>query len=109
MSLIFHITPAADWDEAKRRGAYAADSLSSEGFIHCSDRHQVIEVANRLFRGRRDLLLLTIDRERLSPDVRYENLEGGSELYPHVYGAIAVDAVVDVAVLTPGEGGRYTP
>ena len=108
MSLIFHITSAADWQQAQVDGAYAADSLGREGFIHCSDRHQVIEVANRLFRGRRDLLLLTIDRRRLVPDVRYENLEGGSELYPHVYGAIALDAVIEAVRLLPAADGTYT-
>ena len=109
MSLIFHITSAADWEQAKTGGAYAADSLSSEGFIHCSDRHQVIQVANRLFRGRRDLLLLTVDRDRLTPDVRYENFEGGTELYPHVYGAIPLDAIVEVVMLEPDDDGAYTP
>lgn len=109
MTRIFHITSAAEWSRAKANGEYAADSLPSEGFIHCSDRHQVIDVANRLFRGRRDLVLLHIDPGKLPVEVRYENLEGGRELYPHVYGPIGLDAIVEITVLAPGDDGRYMP
>ena len=56
MALIFHITTAAAWEQARAAGAYTADSLATEGFIHCSDPHQVAWVANTRFRGRSDLI-----------------------------------------------------
>ena len=74
---ILHITTGQAWAQAQRDGTYAADSLATEGFIHCSEAHQVIWVANMRFRHRQDLVLLQIDVSRLSAPVVYENLEGG--------------------------------
>jgi uncharacterized protein (DUF952 family) len=107
VAYIFHITTAAEWAAAITAGEYAADSLGAEGFIHCSNRHQVAPVANTRFRGRTDLVLLHVDPGRLRTEMRYENLEGGRELFPHVYGPIPLDAVVNVTTLQPGEGGVF--
>jgi uncharacterized protein (DUF952 family) len=84
-----------------------ADSLVAEGFIHCSDAHQVAWVANQRFRGRQDLVLLHIDPARLGSEVRYENLEGGIQHFPHVYGAIPVSAVLEVTPLQPSDDGTF--
>jgi uncharacterized protein (DUF952 family) len=81
--------------------------LLAEGFIHCSDSHQVVWVANQRFRGRQDLVLLHIDPAQLGLEVRYENLEGGIQQFPHVYGAIPVSAVVEVAAFQPSDDGTF--
>jgi uncharacterized protein (DUF952 family) len=104
---IFHIATETDWHEARRRGEYAADSLSSEGFVHCSESHQVVRVANMRFRSRVDLVLLHIDPTRLTADVRYENLEGGDELFPHVYGALNLEAVTRASGFAPDRYGAF--
>jgi uncharacterized protein (DUF952 family) len=104
---IFHITSVADWTAAKAAGSYTADSLASEGFIHCSTAEQFIWVANQRFVGRTDLRLLHIDPAKLTADVVYENLEGGTKLFPHVYGPIPLAAVILVSPLTPGPDGRF--
>ena len=65
-------------------------------------------VANQRFRGRQDLILLRIDPARLTAEVRYENLEGGTQLFPHVYGPIPVTAVVNVAPFLPSPDGTFT-
>lgn len=101
MALVFHITAATTWSEALRAGVYRGDSLETEGFIHCSRAEQVPGVFARLFRGRTDLVLLSVEVERLTSRLVDENLEGGAELYPHVYGPIALDAVVEVRRLSP--------
>jgi uncharacterized protein (DUF952 family) len=93
MDLLFHIAPEAAWQAARQAGRYEAPSLAGEGFIHCSTREQVLEVANRLFRGRADLLLLAVDPGRVPARIRYENLEGGQVAYPHVYGPLPLAAV----------------
>jgi uncharacterized protein (DUF952 family) len=105
--VILHITTGQAWLEAKSHGAYTADSLATEGFIHCSTPAQVIWVANLRFRGRTDLVLLHIDPVRLDARVVYENLEGGEHLFPHVYGAIPVSAVVDVTPFRPSTDGVF--
>jgi uncharacterized protein (DUF952 family) len=107
MTRIFHLTPAAAWVDAQRAGVYTADSLASEGFIHCSTAEQVVWVANNRFRGRTEYVLLHIDRDRLSAPVKYENLEGGRQLFPHIYGPLNLDAVIDVTPFPPDEAGTF--
>jgi uncharacterized protein (DUF952 family) len=96
MPIVHHIARKIDWEAALESGAYAADSLATEGFIHCSTAAQVIATANRLFKGRRDLVLLSIHTDKVVAEIHYENLEGGTELFPHIYGAIPVAAIACV-------------
>jgi uncharacterized protein (DUF952 family) len=72
------------------------------GFIHCSRREQVAKVASTFYRGRSDLLLLEIDPLQVGAEIRYENLEDGGELFPHLYGPLPVRAVVRVTPLGKG-------
>ena len=106
-AVILHLATTAAWNAARQCGVYEADSLATEGFIHCSDPRQVIAVANRLFRGRHDLVLLQIEVARVKAPLRYENFEGGSELYPHVYGPLPTGAVVGAAPFQPNADGRF--
>lgn len=71
-------------------------TLDEVGFIHCSFADQVDGVARAVFAGADGLVLITIDPSLVKAEVRYENLEGGSELFPHIYGPLNVDAVVEV-------------
>jgi uncharacterized protein (DUF952 family) len=107
--VIFHITSAATWNTAQASGAYAADSLATEGFIHCSEANQYCWVANQRFRGRQDLVLLHIDETRLQAPLQRENLEGGERLFPHIYGALNLDAVVHVTPFMPAATGEFVP
>ena len=100
--LILHIAEREAWYEAQASGSYGADSLKSEGFIHCSKPGQINAVANRYFQGRTDLVLLHIESDRVSAEIRYENLEGGEELFPHIYGPLSLDAVIKTADFAPG-------
>jgi uncharacterized protein (DUF952 family) len=107
MSIIYHITRRADWQAALAAHAYTADSLASEGFIHCSTAQQVLATANRIFSGRRDLLLLSVDTARVKAEIRHENLEGGAELFPHIYGVLPIDAIVAVHDFPPAADGTF--
>lgn len=104
---ILHLTTGDAWNAARRDGAYRPSSLASEGFIHCSEPQQVVAVANRFFRGRRDLVMLHIDITKLTVPGKYENLEGGHELYPHIYGPLNLDAVTRVTPFAPGPAGDF--
>jgi len=104
---VFHITTAREAHLAAEPGVYTPERFALEGFIHCSYAGQVCGVANRLFRGRTDLVLLEVDCGRLSCDVVDENLEGGTELFPHVYGPLPMAAVVRVHAFPCSAGGRF--
>ena len=58
---IFHITSDAEWQVAQAFRQYRPKRFAEEGFIHCSYKHQVKSVADRLFKGSSDLVLLEID------------------------------------------------
>jgi uncharacterized protein (DUF952 family) len=96
---IVHIATAADWQRAREAGVYTPASLQTEGFVHCSTEEQLASTLARHFRGRRDLVLLTIDTAAIADSLRWEKPKpnGGSydpdERFPHVYGAIPLDAV----------------
>jgi uncharacterized protein (DUF952 family) len=106
VALIVHATSRGAWVSGAAAGAFTAPSLEDEGFIHCSTPAQLERVA-RAFPRRDDLVLLCLDEGRLAAEVRYEgSLEDGPR-FPHVYGAINLDAVVDVVALPLGAGGRY--
>jgi prephenate dehydrogenase/uncharacterized protein (DUF952 family) len=107
MPRIFHITTRDAWEAAKPAGRYTADSLHREGFIHCSEAAQVTWVANMRFKGRTDLVLLHVDEAAVGAEVRRENLEGGSQLFPHVYGPLPLTAVMDVTPMTPSPDGTF--
>ena len=107
MEIIYHITHKSNWNTALAAGSYAADSLATEGYIHCSTAQQVLATANRLFRNRRDLVLLCIDSARIDAEVRYENMEGGTELYPHVYGALELVSVCATHDFPAGADGSF--
>ncbi|HVQ36150.1 MAG TPA: DUF952 domain-containing protein [Pyrinomonadaceae bacterium] len=108
MAIIFHITSRALWERAAPEGSYRPEAFPTDGFIHCSTREQVIQVANARFRGQAGLVLLAIETERVGPEIIYENLEGGQQLFPHIYGGLNVDAVSDVIEFAPGADGYFT-
>ena len=107
MNTILHISSRADWQDVQPAGSYEADSLSTQGFIHCSRPDQVLGVANDRFRGRDDLVLLCIDPDLVAAEIRHENLDGGDNLFPHIYGPLNLDAVTDILDFTRGDDGMF--
>ncbi len=105
---ILHIASKDDWEQAMREGEYRVKSLTTQGFIHFSLPSQLIEVANYLYVGRNDLVLLYVDEERIKDGIRYEKPEGVDEAYPHLYNPLPLVAVVGVSEFLPGEGGLFT-
>jgi uncharacterized protein (DUF952 family) len=93
---LYHITTAGEAEAAQESGIYAPTSFGVDGFIHCSYRQQLGGVAARWFQGRHGLVVLEIDRGKLPCAVVDENLQGGAELFPHVYGRLPLAAVIAV-------------
>ena len=97
---IFHIAERQAWEDSLARGRYEAPSLASEGFIHCSTRDQVVDTAQRHFRGRSELCLFALDPVQLGAALKYERNAHG--LFPHVYGPITHAALLRVLPFEPG-------
>ena len=100
MATIFHLALASDWAAAQDAGAYTVSTrgrtLAEEGFIHCSRGDQWTTVRDRFYGDVTEpMLLLQIDTDRLDVPVLQEPGEpGSSETFPHIYGPLALDAVV---------------
>ncbi len=110
---IFHICARAALDAARAVGAYRPESLAHEGFVHLSRAHQVLPTARAYFIGVPDLVLLVIDPALLTAPLRYEPPAplpsaqpkvGDVDLYPHCYGPLDLDAIVDVIDLAHFDG-----
>ena len=85
-------------------------TLAEEGFIHASTPAQVDGVARRYYVDVQDpLVLLEIDVAALEASgspVRWEQVPGQDDPYPHVYGPVPVGAV---RAVTPWALGDPVP
>lgn len=106
MKIIYHITKHKDWEKAKALGIYQADSLKTEGFIHCSTSAQLVRTANKFFKNQTDLLLLFIDSDKVVSEIRYDEVTE-NETFPHIYGALNLDAVFKVINFEADKNGLF--
>ena len=100
---IYHLALADDWQAARVVGEYRISTrgltLAQVGFIHASYAHQIEATHQRFFADAGPLKLLVLDPARLEAlglAVRAETAPGSGELFPHVYGAVPVQAVLQV-------------
>lgn len=97
--MIYHVTTKTAWQEANEKGRYEHISLEKEGFIHNCSRVQLAGVLDRYYKGQSDLLLLHIDENLLEAELKYELAPSVNEDFPHIFGPINIDAVVEVESL----------
>jgi len=93
---IYHIVLPDSWESQKNNDLYEHDSLAAEGFIHCSYDHQLEAVLGRYYSGAERVLILQIDPALLTSELVEEPSTGG-EIYPHIYGKINRDAIVEIS------------
>jgi uncharacterized protein (DUF952 family) len=104
--MILHIAYKTIWEHSLQSDKYSGDTLNSEGFIHCSTKDQVIEVADYIFKGIPNLVLLVIDEKLVIPTIKYED-PGNGKLYPHIYGPLNISAVTNVVDFPHQEDGSF--
>jgi len=110
-----HLTNSATWIEAQQQGFITAPSLATEGFIHCSTEHQMRDVANKYYRGATDMVLVHIDSAALTSPLKWEppaHIDGSPSLpneplFPHIYGVINLDAVIQVIDFPSNPDGSF--
>ena len=108
--LLYHITSLSEWNTARSNGEYKPQGYPQEGFIHCSYQHQLLTVAHRFYKGQDGLVILVIESSTINSSLVEENLEGGTELYPHIYCPLPINSVVKaVAFPCDAEGGFTLP
>src|SRR5512138_2205244 len=112
---VLHITTRKAWIDATRVGQYSPPGLAEEGFIHGSTSRQVLPVASKYYKGQRGLVLLEIDPKRVTSELKWEPPTGGplagvpeEDAFPHIYGPINLDAVVQVLDFEPDPNGEFS-
>jgi uncharacterized protein (DUF952 family) len=96
---IYHVTTQQKWEEAQVNGAFIADSLAIEGFIHCSVEDQVAGVLDRYYKGQTGLVKLKIEKAKVERPLVFELAGSINEVFPHIHGPINLDAIVAVIKL----------
>ncbi len=97
---LFHVAETPHWERARADGRYERStrdrSLAEVGFVHLATATQWPGVLERFYAEHDGpLVLLTVDPGRLTAPVRWEAPHPTSdELFPHLYGPLAVDAVI---------------
>lgn len=107
--MIFHIADPKEYSAAADSGGgeYKPASFEKEGFIHCSDAHQVASVLHRHFGGVDRLLLLAIDSVAEQEHLRYEDLYKRGQEFPHLYRPLPLSSVLGTYVLER-KGGMFS-
>jgi len=93
--IIYHVVLPEVWEKYRTRPSYQAESLQTEGFIHCSYKEQLDGVIQRYYKNAGRILVLHIETDKLISKLVEEPSTGG-ETYPHLYGRLNHNAVVKV-------------
>ncbi|CAF3702300.1 unnamed protein product [Rotaria socialis] len=112
MSFIYHLAPATRWYTWSEDKPYLPAEYDKDGFIHCTSGDELmIKVANRFYKGvPGDYVLLVLDITKLkgpASPVKWEEASEFDSLFPHIYGAIDRNAVVEVRSLQRTDDGTF--
>lgn len=106
MRIIYCLCKASYWEQFKDKEEYVPHDYSEEGFIHATKGDDLlISVANHVYKDfTAELLLLVIAEDRITSKVKYEQAKD-SNLYPHIYGPLNTDAIIEIKYLHKTENG----
>ena len=93
---IYHVTTQKEWEDAQKNNEYKPAGYEQEGFIHCSIERQVAGVLDRFYKGKTGLVKLKIEIVKVQRPVLFELATDLDELFPHIYGPLNLDSVVEV-------------
>jgi uncharacterized protein (DUF952 family) len=105
--MIYHMCPAAAWEEAVAAGQYLGSAEDRrDGFLHFSTAEHIAESARRHRSGQAGLVLIAVEAERLGERLRWEPSRAGV-LFPHLYGPLLPNEVASVVELPLGPDGEH--
>jgi uncharacterized protein (DUF952 family) len=107
MMLVFKVLATEEWRAAEAAGAFAGAAVDrADGYIHLSTAEQTPETAAKWFAARDDLTLVAVDATALGADLVWEPSRGGA-LFPHLYAALPLSAVIWSRPLPLGPNGQH--
>lgn len=94
--LIYKILRPDEWTAFEAAGTFDGSPLDHEsGFVHCSSGSQVGATVQRYFADAPEVVVVALDTDVLGDTVRWET-------FPHVYGPLTADAIVEIHRLKVG-------
>lgn len=106
--IVFHIVKASQWLNFKANQVYEEKSLESERFLHCCTFEQILHVANNnLKKINEDLLVVCLNTDYLSSELIWEKNEKNGMIFPHLYGPINKEAVINTVKFEKNENGYF--
>jgi hypothetical protein len=94
---IFHLISRQGFDAQADSEFILDDANLAAGFIHCCTAEQLPGVIERYFPGdNSNLLVVELSPDALTEDLKWEPATDSDGLFPHIYGPINRDAIIDV-------------
>lgn len=105
--MIYHIATESEWEASLDDENYIPERYAEDEFIHCSTKDQIVRTAHRLYSDESYIILLYIDDSNESDFIKYENLEGGTELFPHIYRPLPKESISRVVKVGKKDDGSF--
>lgn len=102
---IYLLSSQKEYQQALSTGSLIRDSIEEEGFIHASPKSQLTRIANKYYTATEEPLILVVDKSKVTSPVKWEPATGG--LYPHIYGPLNTDAIVEAQPIALNDNGKY--
>lgn len=104
--IAYKVLTAEQMAQLEAEGAFAGAPVDlADGYIHLSTAEQLDETVDKQFAGQSDLHIAAVDLEALDDAVKWEPSRGGA-LFPHIYAALPLSAVVAYSELERGDDGK---
>ncbi len=95
------------WEKVKHEVNYGRELIDLDGFIHCSSIEKFWRVAPNFLDIEEPLVLLCIDTEKVNAEIKWEDGDDCGRAYPHVYGELNLDSIVDVVPFSIDLHGNF--
>lgn len=105
--MIIHCMQEKSWNKVKNKKSFGKKDLRKYGFIHCSTIEYFWRVAPNFRDVKESMVLICIDENKLISEIKYEDSDHCGRYYPHIYGKINMDSVVQVLPFLRDDGGNY--
>ncbi len=102
---IYLLMTAEEITMARSSGRWESVSLPEEGFIHASPANQLKRVADKFCQQKQDVQVVCVRTDLLNSELRWEPAAGS--LYPHIYGPLNFNSVVDIVPTQRNEDGTF--